>query len=190
MGLPVTCWFLLCCCFAYRCSSGSGQVITPTNLSLVGCSLASSGCFSSVNSVNAVGVHFPHIKLKSINSCKPSGFVAVLVLLASDADTNPGPGCCKCPCSMCAKPVKNSDPAVLCNHCGYWCHNLCSSLSSLHYSLMQNTSNVSWVCPACGLPSFISSIWVVNRICVELFWHHAVNWWSQWQCCWACSLGM
>jgi len=158
MGLPVTCWFLLCCCFAYRCSSGSGQVITPTNLSLVGCSLASSGCFSSVNSVNAVGVHFPHIKLKSINSCKPSGFVAVLVLLASDADTNPGPGCCKCPCSMCAKPVKNSDPAVLCNHCGYWCHNRCSSLSSLHYSLMQNTSNVSWVCPACGLPSFISSI--------------------------------
>ena len=63
----------------------------------------------------------------------------------------------KYPCGICSAAMKQRDPAVCCDQCGMWIHNICSGLSAPTYELMKNSSGV-WICPSCGLPSFSSSL--------------------------------
>ena len=103
-----------------------------------------------------------------IRSCVPSTrplrsssssrlVISLWLLLSGDVESNPGPRKPRFPCGMCSRAVKNTDPAVCCDHCDMWIHNKCSGLSSHIYESMKDSSGV-WICPSCGLPSFASSL--------------------------------
>ena len=90
-------------------------------------------------------------------SGRASTEVSVLLLLAGDIESNPGPRRPKFPCGICSRAVKDVDPAVCCDQCNLWIHNKCCGLSPHIYEIMKSSSGV-WICPSCGLPSFASSL--------------------------------
>ena len=63
-------------------------------------------------------------------------FVLRLLWLCGDIQINPGPT--KNPCSICSKPVRSNQKAVLCDNCNLWCHCKCSSVSASEYAVYQS----------------------------------------------------
>ena len=113
------------------------------------------------------GSHQTFLNIDFIHSCVPSTrplrsssssrlVISLCLLLSGDVES-PGPRKPRFPCGMCSRAVKNTDPAVCCDHCDMWIHNKCSGLSSHIYESMKDSSGV-WICPSCGLPSFASSL--------------------------------
>ncbi len=80
----------------------------------------------------------------------------LILMLAGDVESNPGPRVPKYPCGMCSKAVKQSDKAVCCDICDQWLHNKCSGVSEHMYAILQG-SDCEWICPNCGMPNFSAS---------------------------------
>ena len=80
---------------------------------------------------------------------------ALLVIGSGGSILNPGPT--KFPRGYCSKPVKSNQHAVCCDDCDIWYHVRCMSMSPEVYQALNN-SYTSWICCACGLPNFASSL--------------------------------
>lgn len=83
-------------------------------------------------------------------------FTLLLLVLAGDIETNPGPPP-KHPCSICHRAVKQNDNALLCDQCETFTHKRCLKMNSITYSILEDHESMSWICCQCGLPSFCSS---------------------------------
>ena len=103
-------------------------------------------------------------KAHHLNPCENNWSLTLCLLLAGDVELNPGPRRPKFPCGICNRAVKQTDPSVLCDQCGYWVHNTCSGLSSNLYHILQQNSSFVWVRPKCGLPSFSSSFFTDSEV--------------------------
>ena len=66
-----------------------------------------------------------------------------------DVQRNLGP--IKFPCSICFKPVRSNQKAMLCDCCNLWCHCKCSSVSMSEYAAVFQSMGeaVSWICNGC-----------------------------------------
>ena len=77
--------------------------------------------------------------------------IALLLLRASDIETNPGPRVPKYPCGVCSRAVRWTEIAVKAGSMlPAW--GMCDEI------YFTQTSNVSWVFCTCGLPSFSSDL--------------------------------
>ena len=74
-------------------------------------------------------------------------WILKLLWLCGDVQRNPGP--IKFPCSICFKPVRSNQKAMLCDCCNLWCHCKCSSVSMSEYAVFQSMGEVSWICNGC-----------------------------------------
>ena len=88
------------------------------------------------------------------NSRSPSHLV-ILLLLSGQVETNPGPSTNTSqpdhPCAICQDKVLDSDAALLCDGCGYWCHISCVGISTSSYQYLASKSrSFSWICAKCG----------------------------------------
>ena len=72
-----------------------------------------------------------------------------LLLLAGDVERNPGP--VKFPCTMCSKPVKRNQRAILCDTCYKWTHASCCGIGSDEYRQLSVCENIDWICQICLL---------------------------------------
>ena len=53
------------------------------------------------------------------------------------------------PCSVCCKPVKDHQPALLCPYCNKWSHNKCNSINSKEYKIHQKNVDEPFCCQKC-----------------------------------------
>ena len=58
---------------------------------------------------------------------------------------------CEYPCTVCAKNVRDTDSAIQCDGCQFWCHLQCANLTIQQYEDLSE-SDVVWECPACIKP--------------------------------------
>ncbi|KAM7284231.1 uncharacterized protein ISCGN_001328 [Ixodes scapularis] len=76
--------------------------------------------------------------------------IVLLLLLAGDVSSNPGP----CPsCLRCGRSVYENVAALQCDKCDSWLHRKCELLS-LHSYRRLSSSEEEWYCGACQLPAF------------------------------------
>ena len=80
---------------------------------------------------------------------------ALLILLASDVELNPGPRKIKYPCQICEKAVTWKQRGVACDDCNCWYHVECMHMSTPVYMAL---NNISWHCVNCGLPNFSTNL--------------------------------
>ena len=73
-------------------------------------------------------------------------YSSLLLLMAGDIETNPGPPKIYI-CPKCGKPYKKSLPAVQCSKCLQWFHLACTELQSL------NDYYPQWKCQDCPRPA-------------------------------------
>ena len=78
----------------------------------------------------------------------------LLLLLAGDINTNPGPYQPKYPCGICNKAVKWKQQAIECEVCFTWYHKHCMEMSDEIFEALQNHASYTWICSTCGLPNF------------------------------------
>ena len=57
----------------------------------------------------------------------------------------------KFPCTMCSKPVKRNQRAILCNTCDKWTHASCCGIGSDEYHQLSVCENIDWICQICLL---------------------------------------
>ena len=93
--------------------------------------------------------------------CASKNHTLLILLLAGDIESNPGPRTPKYPCKVCSKAVKNNDMAVCCDSCDQWLHNRCSGVSDHMYAILQG-SDCQWICPSCGIPNFSASFFNIQ----------------------------
>ena len=55
------------------------------------------------------------------------------------------------PCTACKKNVRDTDSAIQCDSCQFWCHVQCANLTIQEYEDLSE-SDVVWECPACIKP--------------------------------------
>ena len=79
----------------------------------------------------------------------------ILILNASDIESNPGPRTPKYPCQICSKAVTWKQKGVACDDCQKWYHAECLHMTTLVY---MSLNNVSWHCCNCGMPNVASSL--------------------------------
>ena len=102
----------------------------------------------------------------------------VLLLLCGDISMNLGPT--KYPCTVCNKPVKSNQWALLCDRCDQWSHAGCASVDNSLYTELSSQGDFSWYCPLC-LCNTLPSSEVCEDIdvdchhllmCVKICYHH------------------
>lgn len=114
------------------------------------------GCSSAV-----VFCHSIKLVLKSgptqEHKCPEKSVFLLLLLLAGDVHSNPGPRPPKYPCGVCHKAVKwdPQAPSVCCDSCDVWYHQHCLAMPDAVFRALHN---VSWECLRCGLPNFSTSL--------------------------------
>ena len=102
--------------------------------------------FSFVDTANIL--HYKHTPQASPGSDRHC-LAILLILLAGDIQTNPGPGNRSTfPCGTCDIPVTWSQEGVCCNNCSVWYHKSCEDLSSRNMSYL-GCSSVIWHCCKC-----------------------------------------
>lgn len=79
----------------------------------------------------------------------------ILILNASDIESNPGPITPKYPCHICSKAVTWKQKGVACDDCQKWYHAECMHMTTPVY---MSLNNVSWHCCNCGMQNFASSL--------------------------------
>ncbi|KAK3102607.1 hypothetical protein FSP39_012613 [Pinctada imbricata] len=100
-------------------------------------------------------------KFRSINYLRRSKNHAllylsfILLLNASDIETNPGPRTPKYPCQICNKAVTWKQKGVACDDCQKWYHASCMQMSTQVYMAL---NNITWQCCNCGMPNFSTSL--------------------------------
>ena len=125
--------------------SDSSHTLNPSKLSHFGI-LSSTGP-SLKSKQNIFNPKFPP---KPINN---NNFLALILILSSDIELNPGPRTPKFPCAICGKNCPEGVPAVQCGTCRFWYHTSCMVMNPLVYQALKN---ISWECCQCGLPKFTS----------------------------------
>ena len=53
------------------------------------------------------------------------------------------------PCSVCAKNVKDNQPAILCSCCSLWSHNKCNNINKKEYKFYQDNTEEIFLCRQC-----------------------------------------
>ncbi|XP_072051684.1 uncharacterized protein [Amphiura filiformis] len=79
-------------------------------------------------------------------------------MLSGDININPGPYAPKYPCGVCNKAVKWKQQAIECEGCSVWYHKQCLNMSDEVFEALQNHVSYTWICTACGIPNFASSL--------------------------------
>ena len=71
------------------------------------------------------------------------------IILSNDVSPNPGP--VQCPCSVCARAVATSHPAIQCDVCKKWCHigPKCGNVPPKIYHELINKEYFNWNFPVC-----------------------------------------
>ena len=96
---------------------------------------------------------------------KPSStLLNLLILLSGDVSPNPGPRAPKYPCGVCCKAVNWGQDAVKCDEGDAWYHVPCMNMNPSFYHILQDHSNITWLCCQCGMPSFSSSLFNTTPI--------------------------
>ena len=101
----------------------------------------SSHCFTSIRKL---GNRRSSERLRRFNSSKGTN-LAILIILAGDIETNPGP---RSRCSLCKKYCKVSDKVIECTDCEKRFHAKCSNLGADDL-LKIETGNSDWYCTNC-----------------------------------------
>ena len=90
----------------------------------------------------------------------------IIILLSGQVEINPGPSApVQHPCCICHNEVTDSDYALNCVSCAFWCHINCCGMSELNYETLCNRSgSFSWICYECSCPNFSSSLFATASI--------------------------
>ena len=83
--------------------------------------------------------------------------VLLFLVLSGQVELNPGPRAIKYPCNICAKSVRNNQPAVQCDDCFVWTHVRCIGFGDSTYQHLQHNSYY-WFCASCGIPNYSASL--------------------------------
>ena len=84
----------------------------------------------------------------------------VLILLAGDIETNPGPRPPRFPCGVCSKACssyRGAKASILCESCDLWFHAECVGLSDNVFNVL-GRSDTPWECYKCGMPNMSSNL--------------------------------
>ena len=84
----------------------------------------------------------------------------LLILLAGDIESNPGPRPPRFPCGECSRACtsyKGAKASILCESCDVWFHSDCVGLTDSALSTLSR-SDLPWECYRCGLPNFSSGL--------------------------------
>ena len=102
----------------------------------------------------------PHCE-KEVRTYKNLDFMrsSLLLALAGDVETNPGP--VKHPCLVCEKPVAKTHRAVMCDTCERWTHIKCGNISPSQYVELSGVGSKSH-CRA--VPAVPSPIWCASNL--------------------------
>ena len=77
----------------------------------------------------------------------------MLLILAGDIETNPGP---KNQCGACKKLVKRTDNALCCDSCDHWVHIRCENIKMKDYKKMVESNNdEDWYCSNCNANCYL-----------------------------------
>ncbi|XP_053395970.1 uncharacterized protein LOC128556094 [Mercenaria mercenaria] len=87
----------------------------------------------------------------------------ILIMMAFDTETNPGPNSTVTNrsdlCGICTKVVGwHPDRGIYCEECSTWYHAQCQGMSSHMYNFYSDHSDEFWECHKCGIPNFASSL--------------------------------
>jgi hypothetical protein len=74
----------------------------------------------------------------------------LLLLLAGDVATNPGPRKARNPCGTCGYAVSEGRRAILCDLCNLWCHFKCVPEMTVQDYNKLSLSDDAWHCPKCS----------------------------------------
>lgn len=77
-------------------------------------------------------------------------WLAHLIVLSGDIETNPGLRSLKYPCGDCGKSVTTHQKGVACETRDIWYHTKCMGIRDVIYG---NMGNSSWHCLECALPN-------------------------------------
>ena len=80
-------------------------------------------------------------------------WLSIILILAGDCESNPGPRSIRWPCGTCKKSVFRTT-CIACDKCNTWHHAACLNLTSQNIESMKN---ISWYCFTCGRPNSSSS---------------------------------
>ena len=84
--------------------------------------------------------------------------IILLLLLAGDIESNPGPTISnKDKCKICTKRCTQKQRAIQCDTCDEWYHASCLHMKTPIYIALGN-KDASWHCLQCGLPQFSSGL--------------------------------
>ena len=86
----------------------------------------------------------------------PGGWLAALLLLSGDVESNPGPRSIAFPCGICSKSCREGQLAIQCDTCDIWIHKKCSKINRSIWPTLKGTS-LTWECIHCGVPNFSDS---------------------------------
>ena len=86
--------------------------------------------------------------------------ILLLLLLAGDIETNPGPRTPKYPCGECKKACtsyKGSQASILCDSCNSWFHSKCVGLIDVVFDTL-GRCDLPWECYKCDIPNISTSL--------------------------------
>ena len=125
--------FCLCQSITTRTIDDSDSDLPHTQFS--SSKLSHFGVLSSIGScksrLNIFSRKLPPKNLKNFN------FLAMILMLSSDVQMNPGPRSPKYPCGICSKACLWSQPAVACDSCQVWYHTGCMGMNSKVYNALK-----------------------------------------------------
>ena len=86
----------------------------------------------------------------------------MIILLAGDVESNPGPTTIAqndtvFPCAVCVGNVSWSEDTLQCGGCELWLHRSCMDMSTTEYNRPGQESSI-WLCCNCGLRNMASSL--------------------------------
>ena len=95
----------------------------------------------------------------------------ILIMLAFDTETNPGPNTSLNEtvrsdlCGICSEIVGwHPDRGIYCEECSTWYHAQCQGMGTFMYEFHGEHSNEIWQCFKCGTPNFASTLFESSSI--------------------------
>ena len=135
-------WFLLRCILLFRCKLG-GFLVIPLYDGVLHRPYQD-------NHVQFFTIQFyHHLRECHLLFYQQGSRNCVFLLLCGDVSPNLGP--IRYPCSVCKKPVKSNQKALLCDNCNEWSHAGCASIGSSLYRELSERSDFFMVLSAVPL---------------------------------------
>ena len=104
----------------------------------------------------------------------------IAIAQSGDCQPNPGPTQCSVnsnsnttesevsfPCNICKLPCLWGERAVCCDTCDWWYHVDCMGMNTAVYNVLEQHSNITWICCQCGLPNLASSLFTSGSIDID-----------------------